>query len=144
MNFKTDKSYVTSIRIPFHEYDYITRYGDSPSKGILRHLRVLMAVEAECTKELIKLFTPNEWKYMAYQLQRETMAPELLANKAEFIRTICGVQGMRALSDQLDCDVPALRDKLAGLTSAHVLAIYTRVWEYWLNTSVDIDEWARF
>ena len=144
-SYFSDNTKEARIRFEWDDYYYIRNKAHSDrtfNKCLSIFIRLMREIEGEALAELHGYFQPNEWKFMAEALKQ---CRELQASKNELQRQVMMIQNMEAKSQFYHVVPTELCEKIATLSSIHVLCIYQRVNEFWHRSEfVSMDEWARF
>lgn len=144
-SYFSDGTKEARVRFEWDDYNYIRNKATSEhtfNKCLAIYIRLMREIEGEALAELRGYFKPNEWKFIADALKQ---CRELQASKNELQRQIMMIQNLEAKSQFYQVVPTELCEKIAALSSIHVLCVYQRVNEFWnRSTLVSMDEWARF
>lgn len=144
-SFFSDNTKDARVRFEWDDYKYLRNKAPSErtfNKCLATFIRIMREIEGEALNELRGYFKPNEWKFMAEALKD---CRELQCSKNELQRQVMLIQNMEARAQFYQVVPAELTEKIATLSSVHVLCIYQRVNEFWHRSEfVSMDEWAKF
>lgn len=129
-----------TIRLTNADWEYVCRRGNHTmaNKALINIITQLRRIEGYSMSEISGYFEPKEWKFFALILNKY-----FVGTKEELMQRISDTENLKSKVTMTDVDIKVLLGKVQQLNAVHIMAIMTRVQDYWRSAIlVDIDEWA--
>lgn len=133
-----------NLRIPAEQIEYLEKFDSSINQTIVEIIDRIRMIERYADRDIKGVFTEAEWKYMADSLNGTLVEGDFRYYAAALNAGLEDSATYDGLDKKWNVDVKVLTDKISNLSSSAIEAIHRRVEEFWKNSPLTLDAWARF
>lgn len=133
-----------TLRLPVEQMEYLEQFDCSTNQAVVDLIDKVKAIEKYADRDIQGVFSAEEWKYLADSLNGTMVEGDFRYLKGALVASVEDSATYDSLDQKWGVDVNALSDKINGLSSSAIEAIYRRVENYWKNSPLTIDEWAKY
>lgn len=133
-----------TLRLPVEQMEYLEQFDCSTNQAVVDLIDKVKTIDKYADRDIQGVFSESEWKYLADSLNGTMVEGDFRFMKGALV---AGVEDS-ATYDNLDkkwgVSVKTLSDKINALSSSAIEAIYRRVENFWKNSTLSMEEWAKY
>lgn len=132
-----------TLRLPVEQVEYLEQFEGSLNQTIVDLIDKVRTIEKYADRDIQGVFSEEEWKYLADSLNGTFVDGDFRYSKGALIAGVEDSATYDGLDKKWGVELDVLRNKINGLSSSAIEAIYRRVEDFWKN-SKSLEEWAEY
>lgn len=133
-----------SLRLPVEQVEWLMKNEESINQAIVNAIDRLRIIEKYAERDIAGKFTPEEWSYLADALNGTIAEGDFRYRSFALIAQIEDCAEYDGLDKKWNVDVKQFCEKVKGLSSASIDAIFRRVEKYWNEGKEGLGIWANY